>query len=166
MFDFNFYEDCTYSSPNNSFLLDFMPAIISFLTIFVIIYVVFLSKQTEIQYDKFKRLCLDVVEGKLEDIQKYILNLTNLGSVELQEITSKFSDLNILYIGIRKIYPKIDIDSLQDKTFEYTDLIYSKKSLDFTKIKIYETRLIIINDLYNYALYDELNPLQKIFMRN
>jgi len=146
---------------NDSNWVDILTLLFTIISIIVIIYVVFLAKQTEIQYDKFKKLCLDLVDSELNNIYLYIKEQHNIGSRELYIINEYFSDLNILFISIRKIYPKIDIDALQNCSFEYTDQIFERKDADSAKLYFHQTRISILNDLYNYAYFKELNFLQR-----
>jgi hypothetical protein len=149
----------TLSSGNDSFdWVQFSSVAIALLALFISIYVVHLSKQTEIRYDKFKKLCLEPICEKIDQINVQLNQLNIIGAADLMNISFQFSNLNILFIQIKMIYPKMDIDTLQNLTIDFTDILYLSINNQYTSSTDFIiTKNKILHKVYDFALYKELS---------
>lgn len=126
--------------------------IISFVTVIQ-------RKRTEIRYAKFEKLCLNIIDDKFNEIKKF---LTETGkdslTLHLDKITMFYVDLVIITITLQKIYPRIDIDHIQNECNVFTDFLYTDPSKQIFEInqQYLESKLKILNKLYDYALYEEI----------
>jgi hypothetical protein len=146
------------TSGNDTFdWVQFSSVAIAVLALFISIYVVHLSKQTEIRYDKFKKLCLEPVCEKIDLIKEHLDTLNIIGANDLMNITNQFTDLNILFIQLRIIYPRMDINTLQDLTNEFTDRVYQLNNMPYNlNTNFIITKNKILHKVYDFALYKEL----------
>ncbi|MEI7595836.1 MAG: hypothetical protein WCK02_08830 [Bacteroidota bacterium] len=161
MFDYYYIkESCSESSSSD--LMAIASFAVSAFAVFITYYAVYEAKKTEIKYEKFKKLCLELIVENLEYI-KSLLN-ENINSEGKMKISNSFSDLTLLFIEIKNIYPNMDIDELQNIIFTYTDSLYSSETnfiYEFNKL-----RINLISKIYDFALYYELNFFQrKIFQK-
>jgi hypothetical protein len=149
-----------------SFILSCIAIVISLLTILITLYVVYITKRVEININKFNYLCLEPLESSFHAIFKHFESYRNdTISNHRKELTTAAEDLTLQLIAIKNIYPKLDINRLQNKFQEFTDKAYNNPSemfytlqSDFVRVKIQ-----ILSDVYDYALYKETSFLSLLF---
>jgi hypothetical protein len=158
------YCQCNASDGGNFF--DILTEILTFVTIIITLLSVVLSKRVEIRFTKFENLCLNIVNEKFDYFFNYINRFeTEVIRLHLTTITELNTDFNLLLVELRAIYPKIDIDFLQNLSHEFTDKAYANQSLrmgilvsDFLVMKIK-----MLDKLYDYALRHEMPFLSMVF---
>lgn len=164
---FNFTHIDEYFSSGNSFdIWQLITLIIAIVAVISSIYSVYLTKQMEVKYDKFKYLCLDFLENKLNVIEQEITNANTNNNAAIFSITNHFSDLSLIVIEIRNVYPKLDVDKIQNLTFEFTDLLY-KNTVNITNLHsdFLITKIKIYSSVYDYALEQEMIGMKRLFRK-
>ena len=139
---------------------DFFSLFVGLATILITIYVVYLGKKVEIKTNKFNKLCLEPLEVKfkiLEDL--YISNRDDELNKHLKDINDHVNDLCLLLAETKEIYPKLDINVLQDISHEFTDFAFQQKTekLHATKSLFLKTKVKILSRVYDFALDKEIN---------
>ncbi|MBA3704576.1 MAG: hypothetical protein H0W84_01335 [Bacteroidetes bacterium] len=160
----NFCYKCTHETIGEvSSGTDWFTIIIALATVGVTIYVVYLGKKVEIKISRFNKLCFDPLELKFNFLADLIQeHKTEQISNHLNAITEISTDFNLVLTQIKHVYPKLDIDKLQDIFQEFTDKAFANQQEgmysifgDFLGIKVR-----ILNKVYDYALISELKVLK------
>ena len=138
---------------------DWMTIIIAVATVLVTIYVVYLGKKVDIKLDKFKKLCFEPLESKFQFLTDYMeQNKNDSINNHLNPITEIVTDFNLILVQIKTIYPKLDVNVLQNLFIEFTDEAYRNPSNMMYSIygDLLRTKVRIFEKVYNYALDKEL----------
>ena len=140
--------------------------LIGFVTIVATVYVVYLGKRVEISTNRFNKICLEPLESKFKNFNEFLdEHKTQEVSKYLMRVTNFNTDLNIFLIQMRNVYPKLDINKLQDISISFSDYAYSVSNEKISSIEseFLKTKIIILNEVYNYCLYSEVKYFFKPF---
>lgn len=157
-----FYCNCLKDSTGFN---DYAPVIISIIALFFAIYVVILSKKVEISINKFNKLCLEPMEKKFASCESIIEQNKNAAvRVHLNELTSNITDLNVLLTCVQRIYPKLNIDELQDISFVFTDKAFNNINSNMSTIQLdfLTMKITMLKKTYDYSIYQEVK-FSKLF---
>lgn len=147
---------------------DYLSIFIGVATIFITIYVVYLGKKVEIKINKFNKLCLEPLESEFKLLENlFIVNRNNTIQGYLNQINDHNSDLCLILTEIKEIYPKMDVDQLQDISHEFTDMAFQHQNekLYIIQAVFLRTKIKILSRVYNYALEREINFINSIFRK-
>lgn len=139
---------------------------VAVVTIIVTVYVVYLGKRVEISTNRFNKICLEPLVDKFEIFHQFLKDHKyEEVSEHLMEVTNFSTDLNIFLIQLRTIYPKLDINKLQDISISFSDIAYSNQLENMITIEseFLKTKINVINEVYNYCLYSEVKYFFKPF---
>lgn len=156
---------CTHEIINESSSSnDWITVTIAILAVIVTVLVVFIGKSIEIKINKFNKLCLEPLELQFSLLETIILkDRSELISGYLPAISEIATDFTLIIVQIKIIYPKLNIDELQDLFHEFTDKAYENKSEMLYSIfgDFVGTKVKILHKIHTYALSKELWSLKK-----
>lgn len=157
-----FYCDCIKSSPN---VIDYAPTFISIIALLLAIYIVILSKKIEISINKFNKLCLEPMEKKFTLCDSIIEQNKNTPvRKHLNDLASTVTDLNVLLTCVKGIYPKLNIDELQNISFVFTDKAFENinNNLSTIQLDFLTMKFSMLKKIYDYSIYQEVK-ISKLF---
>jgi hypothetical protein len=143
--------------------------VVSLASLFFSIYLIWLTKKMEILYQEYESLCIKNVENILSGLDKIFQNkeLENVAAYRNQ-ITNSMVELQGFLVILRNtIYNKIDVQHFIGVIEDFTNKVYGSNEATLLKFKgdYYSTKIIIYNDLYQYALEQELHFLKFLRIR-
>lgn len=128
--------------------------------VFVTIYVVFLGKRVEIKINKFNKLCFEPLEIKFDVLQNILEDKKNDDiTLHLNTISEISADFTLVLTQIKHIYPKLNVDELQDMFHDnFTDIAFANGTNKMYTIlgDFLKTKITILEKVYDYALFKEL----------
>lgn len=144
---------------------DYAPTIISIIALFFAVYVVILSKKVEISINEFNKLCLEPMEKKFALCDSIIEQNRNVPvRLHLNDLSSNITDINVLLTCIKGIYPKLDINELQDISIVFTDEAFNNinNNLSTIQLAFLTMKISMLKKIYDYSLYQEVK-FSKLF---
>jgi hypothetical protein len=152
IFNFNYYYG---DSPNEVSLLSILAFLVSIVSIFFSIKLVYISKKIELRHRKFEDLCLNPVkDGLKEIIQEIENNGSSLLSNQVNKIKIHQREFTILLTRLRRVYKDIDASLIQDRYLDFIDFCTSQPESTYSSFiinKFKTLELEIINDIYKFA---------------
>lgn len=135
--------------------------IISLASLFFSIYLIWLTKKMEILYQEYESLCIKNVDNILSGLDKLFKDreLENVVAYRNQ-ITNSMVELQGFLVILRNtIYNKINVKHFIKIIEDFTNKVYGTNDATLLEFKgdYYSTKLKIYNDLYQYALEQELH---------
>ncbi len=136
--------------------------IVAIIAIVITLYAIYAGKRVEISVDKFDKLCREPLEERLkvldELFDKHRTELIHKHLVLISDITS---DLGLLFVALNSIYPKLDVNSLQDRTHVFSDTAFANNThrLFFIQSSYLQMKIDLFDQVYKYALYKEVKFL-------
>jgi hypothetical protein len=135
--------------------------IVSLTSLFFSIYLIWLTKKMEILYQEYESLCIKNVESILSGLDNLFKEkeLENVVAYRNQITNSMLELQGFLVILRNSIYNKIDVQHFVEIIEDFTNKVYGTNDASLLEFKgdYYSTKLKIYNDLYNYALEQELH---------
>lgn len=117
------------------------------------------NKQVEIVAKRFDKLCIDPIDAGFKELDKLFSTHGNeLASNYLKDVATRLTEVNLVLVSLRSIYPALDAqsvtrinDAFSDHYFECKDEQVSEYLASYLKAKN-----LVIDSLYKYILNEEL----------
>jgi hypothetical protein len=138
--------------------------IVAVAAIIITLYAIYAAKRVEISANKFNKLCIEPIEAKLKILDD-LFETKRLEEIHnhLSTITDITGDLALLCVELKKVYPKLDVNALQESTYILSDAAYANSSylLFFVQSEFLKMKIDIFDKVYTYALYKEVKFLSR-----
>lgn len=148
----DYYDIDKYLSPSPSYInyTEIISIIIAVIALIFSVHSIKVTKKKEIEYDKFKRLALELLSEHFSDIERK-MNLYKSNTILLAELSDSLTNLTLFFNSMQTYYPKMDIDIIQDEIIEFSDRIYiSKSNIEFYRFIHLKANLYAL--IYDYAI--------------
>lgn len=130
-------------------IVEIFSIIIALLAIFISVRSIVITKQKEIEYDKFKRISLELLNEQFDIVRKNI-DLYKRHNKKLAILSDSLTDLTLFLTSMRAFYPRMDIDKLQDEINNFSDSIF--ENTDNIENNFNNLKLTLFAKIYDYAL--------------
>ncbi len=148
--DYYHIDECVPSSDGISYT-DIISIIVAVLAVYISVRTIVITKKKEIEYDKFKRITLELLNEQFDIISEKI-NLYKSNQISLARFSDSLTDLTLFFNSMRVLYPKMNVDELQDKINNFSDNIFEdSENIDYNFIYL-KTSLFAL--VYDYAIIE------------
>lgn len=146
--DYYHIDECLPSSDGISYT-DIISIILAVLAVYISVRTIVITKKKEIEYDKFKRITLELLNEQFDIIREKI-DLYKSNEISLANFSDSLTDLTLFFNSMRMLYPRMNVDEVQDKINNFSDNIFEhSQSIDYNFIQL-KTSLFAL--VYDYAI--------------
>ncbi|MDU7627704.1 hypothetical protein [Parabacteroides sp.] len=146
--DYYHIDECLPPSDGISYT-DIISIIIAIFALYISIRTIVITKRKEIEYDKYKRITLELLNEQFFIIKEKI-DLYKSNKISLANFSDSLTDLTLFFNSMKILYPKMDINKIQDKINDFSDNIF--ESSDNIDYKFIQLKTLLFASIYDYAI--------------